>query len=238
MRIALLGYGKMNQLIEKLAVAQGHSIGLKINSQNLSDLSPENIAQIDVAIDFSTPAAVFSNVVFCIKNQLPIVVGTTAWLEHLPAATELVKNHQGALFHSANFSLGVNILFKINALLAKLLKQNPDYRVEMTEIHHTTKLDAPSGTAVVLSKDWTAAPSRFESWGLVPDNGNNQLPIQALRQPDVVGTHILTAQSKIDTIEISHVAHSREGFAQGALAAALWLKDKKGVFTMQDLLEG
>jgi 4-hydroxy-tetrahydrodipicolinate reductase len=235
-RIALLGYGKMNQLIEKLAIAQGHSIGLKINSKNRAELKPENLVDIDVAIDFSTPAAAFDHIAFCLKNNLPIVVGTTAWLERLPEATTLAAQHQGALFHSANFSLGVNIFLKINSLLAKLLKQNPDYKVEITEIHHSSKLDAPSGTAIVLGQDWTTAPSRFQNWSLDNKANDYSLPIYALRQPEVVGTHIINAQSDIDTIEIAHKAHSRQGFAQGAIVAALWLQHKKGIFTMDDLL--
>ncbi len=239
MRIALLGYGKMNQLIEKMALAQGHLIGLKINSENIADLNPQNLAKIDIAIDFSSPVVVLNNIEICIKNNLPVVVGTTAWLEYLPTVQKWVSEYKASLFYASNFSLGVNILFKINALLAQLLAQNADYRIEMTEIHHVHKLDSPSGTAIELAKAWINPHSRFDAWALAANinhNHNNPLIINALRQPEVVGTHILTATSEIDTMTISHQAHSRQGFAQGALAAAAWLKDKNGIFTMDDLL--
>jgi 4-hydroxy-tetrahydrodipicolinate reductase len=237
LKIALLGYGKMNHLIERLAVAQGHTIVLKINAKNTADFNPNNLAAADVAIDFSTPETAFYNLGFCIQNNLPVVVGTTGWLDKLAEAEQLVKQQQGSLFYAANFSLGVNIFLKINELLAKLLKQNPNYNISLTEIHHTTKLDKPSGTAIELAKNWIEKPSRFEHWSLENPNADNLLTIEALRENNVVGTHILKAISPIDSIEISHIAQSREGFAQGALAAAVWLIGKKGIFSMNDLLE-
>ena len=237
LNIALLGYGKMNKLVEQLATAQGHRIVLTINSSNPQDLHPDKLALADVAVDFSTPTVAFEHLTACIKAGLPVVVGTTAWLSRLAEAEALVKEYNGTLFYAANFSLGVNIFFQLNSLLAKLLKQNPAYNIAMEEIHHTTKLDAPSGTALVLAKDWLQSPSRYEDWQLGTEaQPNGSLMIDARREPNVVGTHILTAQSGIDTIRLEHVAHSREGFAAGALAAAQWLQGKKGVFTMQNLL--
>ena len=164
------------------------------------------------------------------------MVGTTAWLADLPKVTKWVMENDTALFYASNFSLGVNIFFKINTLLANLLKQNADYQIALTEIHHTAKVDKPSGTAVELANSWTKPTSRFDSWTLAAEKSENQLFIDAQRAENVVGTHIINANSAIDQITISHVAHSRQGFAQGALVAASWLQDKKGIFNMENLL--
>ncbi|HEY9221892.1 MAG TPA: 4-hydroxy-tetrahydrodipicolinate reductase [Lutibacter sp.] len=231
MKIALLGYGKMGKTIEQIALQLGHEIVLKIDEN-----SPDyDITLADVAIDFSIPAAAFSNISNCLKNQVPIISGTTGWLAKLPEATQLCKQNNGAFIYASNFSLGVNIFFELNAHLAKMMRNLEQYTISIEEIHHTKKLDAPSGTAITLAEG-IIENSDKESWALGVTNKQTEIPITAKRIDEVPGTHTVAYKSAVDTLEIKHTAHSRDGFALGAVIAAEWLVGKTGVFTMKDVL--
>ncbi|MDO4782369.1 MAG: 4-hydroxy-tetrahydrodipicolinate reductase [Capnocytophaga felis] len=230
MKIALLGYGKMGKTIEKIATKRGHEIVLKVdNSQTSYDISVA-----DVAIEFSTPGSAFSNIVSCIKSQVPVISGTTGWLKDYDKAVEICKEHQSAFLYASNFSVGVNVFFALNKKLAKLMAPLKNYEVSIEEIHHTQKLDAPSGTAITLAEG-IIANSDKTAWKL-GQAGTTEIPIESKRIENVPGTHIITYESQVDTIEIKHTAHSREGFALGAVLAAEWILNKKGVFSMTDVL--
>ncbi|POY36564.1 4-hydroxy-tetrahydrodipicolinate reductase [Solitalea longa] len=244
MKIALLGYGKMGKEIEQIALQRGHEIVLKVNDTNLEDLTVENLAKADVAIEFSTPFTVLGNIDLCFKASTPIVVGTTGWYAEFDKIKERASTEGNALFHATNFSIGVNITFHINKVLAKIMNGFPGYDVQMEEIHHTQKLDHPSGTAITLAEGVLENLNRKQKYGAWLNDGNEQKPtvsedtllIEALRQEAVPGTHTVSYISEIDRIDLRHEAFNRKGFATGAVVAAEWLKDKKGVFTMKDLL--
>ncbi len=230
MKIALLGYGKMGKAIEQIAVERGHEVVLKIDK----DSAPCNIEEAEVAIEFSTPATAFANITNCITHQVPVVAGTTGWLSDYDKAVELCQQHHSALLYASNFSVGVNVFFALNKMLAKLMAPLKDYDVAIEEIHHTQKLDAPSGTAITLAEGIIAHSDKV-GWKL----GNapkDEIPIEAKRIGDVAGIHSITYRSEVDTIEIKHSAHSRKGFAIGAVMAAEWIAGKKGIFTMNDVL--
>jgi len=230
MKIGLLGYGKMGKTIEGIALKRGHEITLKVdNDQDKIDLS-----NVDVAIDFSMPNTAFSNIKNCLEGNTPVICGTTGWLEKYDEAVELCKANNGAFLYASNFSLGVNIVFKMNELLAKMMSDLEEYSADIEEIHHTQKLDAPSGTAITLAQG-IIDNSHYDSWTLDSPKGN-QLGITAKRLPDVPGTHTISYNSEVDTIKLEHIAHSRAGFALGAVIAAEWIADKKGVFNMRDVL--
>ncbi len=231
MKIALLGYGKMGKAIEQIALQRGHEIVLKIDD-NSSDY---DITLADVAIDFSIPAAAFNNISTCINNRVPVISGTTGWLTRLPEAVELCKQNNGAFISASNFSLGVNIFFELNTHLAKMMRNLEQYAISIEEIHHTKKLDTPSGTAITLAEGIIDNTNK-ESWTLNVTNKETEIPITAKRIDEVPGTHTISYKSDIDTLEIKHTAHSRDGFAQGAVIAAEWLVGKTGVFTMKDVL--
>ncbi|MFO7672682.1 MAG: 4-hydroxy-tetrahydrodipicolinate reductase [Lutibacter sp.] len=231
MKIALLGYGKMGKTIEQIALHRGHEIVLKID-ENSADY---DISIADVAIDFSIPAAAFKNISNCLNNKVPVISGTTGWLAKLPEATQLCKQNNGAFIYASNFSLGVNIFFELNAHLAKMMRNLEQYAISIEEIHHTKKLDAPSGTAITLAEG-IIENSDKESWALNVTTNENVIPITAKRLDEVPGTHTVTYKSTVDTLEIKHTAHSRDGFALGAVIAAEWLVGKTGVFTMKDVL--
>ncbi len=231
MKIALLGYGKMGQVIERIAKERGHEIVLK-KSRNASF---EGLEKADVAIDFSIPNAAVDNISTCFKNGIPVISGTTGWLEHYPKMVQLCDEKKGAFIYASNFSLGVNIFFELNEYLAKMMSQFTQYDTSIQEIHHTQKLDAPSGTAITLAES-IINNSDYSSWALDEAKNSDELVINAERIPNVPGTHIITYQSVVDTIEIKHEAHSREGFALGAVVAAEWIFGKKGVYTMKDVL--
>lgn len=238
MKIALIGYGKMGKAIEEIALQRGHEIVAKIDASNsVSELLAQ---QIDVAIEFTRPDAVVNNILFCQENHIPVVVGTTAWSHEFPKVENAVNTHNGALLYASNFSVGVNIFFEINRRLAKLMNQQTEYTVSIEEIHHLQKLDAPSGTAVSIANDIISNIDVLESWKLgeeeEPTVKKSELAITSFRQPDVPGTHVVRYESEIDTIEILHEAHNRKGFALGAVLAAEFLKGKKGIFTMSDVL--
>ncbi len=232
MKIALLGYGKMGKTIEKIAIERGHEIVLKIN-ENIGD-HDFNIA--DVAVDFSISSAALNNIITCCKNRLPVISGTTGWLKDYEKAVKICKEENSAFLYASNFSIGVNLFFELNKKLAKLIDPFKEYSVEIEEIHHTQKLDAPSGTAITLAEQ-IIFNSGYTAWEL-DKAAENEIPIIARRIDDVPGTHTISYKSKVDTIEIKHTAHSREGFALGAVIAAEWIKAKKGVFTMKDVLSG
>lgn len=231
MKIALLGYGKMGKVIETIALERGHEIVLRKTSSNTF----EGIATADVAIDFSIPSVAVENIRTCLEAGVPVVSGTTGWLDHYDAMVSLCKEHDGAFLYGSNFSLGVNLFFELNAYLAQMMaKFSSVYRVSMEEIHHTQKLDAPSGTAISLAKG-IIANSAYDSWTLDQPQ-EHQIPIDAQRIENVPGTHSVFYNSPVDLIEIKHVAHNREGFALGSVLAAEWLVGKKGVYSMKDVL--
>lgn len=239
MKIAMIGYGKMGKTIEQLAIEMGHEVPLKINETNLEEFTIENLKKVDVAIEFSTPSTAYINLLKCFDAGIPVVCGTTAWLDDYEQATTYCKEKKGAFLYASNFSIGVNIFFKLNEQLAKVMSNFDDYKVAVEEIHHTQKLDAPSGTAVTLTKEILNINPSYDSYQLVEDKAINDskiIPITAKRIDKVAGTHTVEYQSPIDTITINHVAHSRIGFAKGAIHAAEWLKEKKGVFSMNDIL--
>ncbi|WGK64388.1 4-hydroxy-tetrahydrodipicolinate reductase [Croceiramulus getboli] len=236
MNIALLGYGKMGKTIEQLALDKGHQIALRVDDKQSFDLSA-----VDVAIDFSTPEAAVSNISQCLKNNTPVVSGTTGWLDRYEEMVNLCHQQQGAFLYASNFSVGVNLFFALNEKLAQLMKGQQQYRPSMEEIHHTQKLDAPSGTAITLAEGIIKEHIRKAWVNLTPEQDitktdQDQLPIVSKRLGDVPGTHTISFQSDIDEITITHKAHSRAGFAAGALQAAEWLVGKQGVYSMQDVL--
>lgn len=235
MKIALLGYGKMGKTIERLAVERGHEIVLKVdNDIDNADLSQADLSQADVAIDFSVPDAAFKNISACFKKQVPVVSGTTGWLKRYDEAVEICKEQEAAFIYASNYSLGVNLFFELNRNLAKLMQRFSEYNVAIEEVHHTQKLDAPSGTAITLAEQ-IIENSDKTGWQL-DSARENEIPVTAKRIENVPGTHTISYNSEVDTIKIEHVAHSRDGFALGAIIAAEWLQHKKGVFSMKDVL--
>jgi len=230
MKIALLGYGRMGKTIEQIALKRGHTIVLKIE-----DGSDYDIKKADVAIDFSIPNAAFKNISTCLNNNVAVVSGTTGWLEDYEKAVALCKQQNGAFIYGSNFSLGVNIFFELNKKLAKMMQSLDQYNVSMEEIHHMQKLDEPSGTAISLAEG-IIENSPKNNWVLGTSENQKEIGIEALRQPDVPGTHSVFYESEVDNITIKHTAHSRQGFALGAVVAAEWLHNKNGVFTMKDVL--
>lgn len=229
MNIALLGYGRMGQTIEKIAEDRGHKIVLKVDKNDSFTL--ENV---DVAIDFSIPEAAVNNISNCLKNNVPVVSGTTGWLEHYDEITQLCKNNEGAFLYASNFSVGVNIFFELNKQLAKMMENVAGYDVSMEEIHHIHKLDAPSGTAITLAEG-IMENSKNTGW-ILGQEEENKIKINAVREGEVPGTHSIVYKSEIDKIKIEHKAHSRQGFALGAVLAAEWLYNKTGVYSMKDVL--
>lgn len=230
MKIALLGYGKMGQIIERIAIERGHEIVLRKKSTDTYD----GLKQADVAIDFSVPAATVQNITTCLELGIPVISGTTGWLEQYDIMAELCTKNNGAFLYGSNFSLGVNLFFELNSYLAKMMSNLKDYKVSMEEIHHTQKLDAPSGTAISLANG-IIENTAYTEWTLGQAE-NNQIHIDAKRIDSVPGTHSVYYDSTIDQIEIKHTAHNREGFALGAVVAAEWIQNKKGIFSMKDVL--
>jgi len=236
MKIALVGYGKMGKAIEAIALEQGHEVLLKIDKDNADLLDNNHLQKVDVAIEFSTPQTAFSNIMKCLDAQTPVVVGTTAWLDHLSEVEEKVKKTAGSFLYASNFSIGVNIFFELNKKLAALMGKQDQYNIEMEEIHHTEKKDAPSGTAITLAEQILADVPRKTSWINEKTSISEELSIISKRIDPTPGTHVIRYGSEIDEIEIRHTAHSRKGFAQGALTAAKFIHDKKGIFSMRDVL--
>lgn len=218
MKIAILGYGKMGQAIEKIAMERGHEIILKINSQNPAETA--DFSSVEVAIDFSTPNSAFNNIKKVLQSGIPVVSGTTAWLEKQKKAEQIAVKNNTAFMYASNFSIGVNLFFELNKKLDQLMSNHEQYQATIKEIHHVHKLDAPSGTAITLAKDI-----------------QREINIKSERKGEFTGTHIITYKSDIDSIEIKHEAHKRKGFALGAVLAAEWIKDRKGVFNINDMLK-
>ncbi len=237
MKIAILGYGKMGKTIEGILAESGqHEVVLKINRANLEELTVANLKLADVAIEFSRPEAALKNIELCFEAGVPVVSGTTGWLEHYEAVCAQCVAQQQALVYASNFSVGVNIFFAINKQLATLMAKHPHYRVHLEEIHHLQKLDAPSGTGISLANQILAERADLQKWVNRAVESAGELAILSHREEDVKGTHEVVYESPIDRIEIKHVAHSRAGFAQGAIMAAEWIVGKTGVFTMADVL--
>ena len=230
MNIALLGYGKMGKAIESIALQRGHKIALKISSHQDSF----DFTDVDVAIDFSLPDSAVHNISLSLKANIPVISGTTGWLDRYEDMVNLCQETNGTFLYASNFSLGVNIFFEVNKTLAKLIGKFPDYTASMEEIHHTQKLDAPSGTAITLAEA-IIDESQYSNWTL-DDPSENEIKITAKRIEKVPGTHEINYDSEIDSIQIKHTAHNRQGFALGAVIAAEYVKDRKGVFTMKDVL--
>tara|TARA_B110000971_G_scaffold221329_1_gene268006 strand:+ start:2864 stop:3565 length:702 start_codon:yes stop_codon:yes gene_type:complete len=230
MKIALLGYGRMGKEIEKIALSRGHEIVIRKDVDDVIDI---NLA--DVAIDFSVPSSAFNNITNCINNKVPVISGTTGWLDKYEETVALCKEKNSAFIYASNYSLGVNIFFELNKQLAKMMRSLEDYNISMEEIHHTKKLDAPSGTAITLAEGVIENSSK-NNWELGDEASEGNIPIVAKRIPDVPGTHTVWYDSEVDAIEIKHTAHSRKGFALGAVVAAEWIVGKKGVFSMKDVL--
>lgn len=236
MKIALIGYGKMGKTIEKMAKSQGHEIVLIIDIGNQQDLTLENLRKADVAIEFTRPESAYDNIVLCIKAGTPVVSGTTGWIDKKPALDKLCQQFKGAFFYASNYSVGVNIFFALNRFLAKMIDTQPQYEIGMEEIHHTEKLDAPSGTAITLAHGIMDNIDRKTQWVNESSTESHLLPIISKRIPKVKGTHQINYRSAIDDLEIKHVAHTREGFAGGAIQAAQWIIGKVGSYGMKDML--
>lgn len=231
MNIALIGYGKMGKTIERVAIERGHHIIARIDKND--DLNAINAA--DVAIEFTRPDSAVANITYCVTNNIPVICGTTGWNNDLDKITALIHKEDGALVHASNFSLGVNIFFELNKKLAQMMSDHPSYKLGMQEIHHTEKVDAPSGTAVTLAEG-IIENSNYKQWHLGTDSNKESVSIDAMREADVKGTHSVSYENHIDTIKIKHTAHSRDGFALGAVIAAEWIVKQKGIFTMKDVL--
>lgn len=237
MNIVLLGYGKMGRAIEEIAVQKGHTMVCKVGIENLEDRTIENIKKGDVAIEFSSPDSAYENVKLCIENGVAVVCGSTGWLDKYDEIKKLCIEKKGRLLYASNFSIGVNIFFALNKKLAELMAPHKEYEVDLKEIHHTQKLDAPSGTAISLAQQVLNSINRKKKWVNEPSEREDELVIISERTDPAPGTHIVNYHSNIDDICITHTAHSRKGFASGAVLAAEFLaKAAPGVYAMKDVL--
>jgi 4-hydroxy-tetrahydrodipicolinate reductase len=230
MKIALLGYGRMGKMIEGIALNRGHEVPIIVDNEQEVDLKT-----VDVAIDFSMPSAAFDNIVKCIDAGIPVISGTTGWLDRYEEAVAYCTENKGAFMYASNYSLGVNLFFKLNRILAKLMAPYKDYKTNLTEIHHTKKLDAPSGTAITLAEGVIDA-GNYKEWKLDAKE-EDLLSIHSIREGDVPGTHTVSYKTDVDAIDITHTANNREGFALGAVIAAEWIIGKSGVFSMEDVID-
>ncbi len=241
MKIALIGYGKMGKAIEKIATERGHEIVARVSREHSID--KVDFSNVDVAIEFTVPGKAVEHLKYCVNNNTPVVVGTTAWHEYLEEVKEFVTKNNGTLLYASNFSIGVNLFFELNRKLAELINPYPEYNVRVEETHHTEKLDAPSGTAISIVDDIMLTSDKLNAWRLVSTKeeadelAKNVIPVFAHRKPAIPGTHQVNYSSEIDDIEIKHTAKSRKGFALGAVIAAEWLLGKKGIFTMKDVIQ-
>ena len=236
MNIALIGYGRMGHEIEDIAKKRGHTIKLTIDMDNSSDLNPENLKGIDAAIEFSSPESAFGNISVCLAAGVPVVSGTTGWMKDYERATELCMKYGTSFIHASNFSIGVNLLFRLNSELARHMRNFPGYKAAVEEIHHTKKLDAPSGTAITLADGIIKQHEAYDGWSLEPEKADGKIPVTAIREGSVPGTHTVTWDSDIDILSLRHEAKNRKGFALGAVVAAEFIHTRKGVFTMSDVL--
>lgn len=236
MNIILVGYGKMGKAIEEIAIAKGHKIVLKVDLDNAHELNAENAAKADVAIEFTSPHSAFSNVTKCLELGIPVVCGSTGWLDQFEAARQLCEEKKGTLIYASNYSIGVNLFFEINQQLAKLMSKHQEYDVSMEEIHHTQKKDAPSGTAITLAEQIMAAITTKKQWVNTAAARPEELSIISERIDPAPGTHKIRYSSPIDDIEIIHTAHNRKGFAGGAVLAAEYAISHKGVLSMKEVM--
>jgi 4-hydroxy-tetrahydrodipicolinate reductase len=236
MRITLIGYGKMGKTIEKIALQRGHSLAYIIDQHNAQDLALVSPANTDAAIEFTNPESAVTNLRQCIAQGVPVVCGSTGWLQHKPDIEKACLQQKGAFFYASNYSVGVNIFFRLNSYLASMMSKQLAYRASMEEIHHTEKKDAPSGTAITLAEGLMQHLTNLQQWVNEPTENLADLPIISKREPNVPGTHSVVYASPVDEIEIKHTAHSREGFATGAVLASEWLRGRQGVFGMEDML--
>lgn len=234
MNIMLIGYGKMGKTIERLAVQRKHSIVARVDIGD--DFASALATRPDVAIEFTGPDAAYNNIYRCLENNIPVLSGSTGWLNRKPEIEEFCKQQGGSFFYASNYSLGVNIFFKLNEYLARILNNHPEYNISMDEIHHTEKKDAPSGTAISIAEGIIKNLEHKISWVKGEANHDKEIGIRSFRIDQVPGTHVVRFFSEIDDIELKHTAHSRDGFALGAVLVAEWLKDRKGVFSMNDFL--
>ncbi|HTB07303.1 MAG TPA: 4-hydroxy-tetrahydrodipicolinate reductase [Bacteroidia bacterium] len=236
MKIVLIGYGKMGKEIEKIALSQGHSVVLKIDEDTINEFTVENLKKADVAIEFTSPESAVSNIFKCFEASVPVVCGSTGWLKRFDEVKQVCLEKKQAFFYASNYSIGVNLFFRLNEHLAKLMKPYSTYTPSMEEIHHIHKKDAPSGTGITLAEGLIKNHGKEKKWALKENAQPGDLPILAKREGEVPGTHIVRYTSACDEITIMHEAYSRKGFAEGAVVAASWLVGKKGVFDMNDLL--
>ena len=243
MNIALLGYGKMGKAIEEITLQKGYDIALRIDDQNLHELTKENLKKADVAIEFTNPESAVNNILLCFESGIPVVCGTTGWLTQINMVNEKCKEANGTFLYASNFSIGVNIFFELNKKLATLMKGQSNYDVSIEEIHHTQKKDAPSGTAITLAEEIISVSAQKNKWVLrqTQDDSTlenkNELTVTSKRIDPAAGTHSVKYTSDVDDIEIIHTAHNRKGFAAGALLAAEFIQNKKGIFNMKDVLD-
>jgi len=233
----LIGYGKMGKTIEQIALKRGHSVPVIINEKNIQTLKTITSDDVDAAIEFTQPESAFENIKQCLENEIPIVSGTTGWLEKRPEIEALCKTKNGAFFYASNFSVGVNLFFHLNKYLAKIMNARPEYAVSTEEIHHTAKKDTPSGTGITLAEGILENIERKKRWVNIESNSSEELSIISKRIDPYPGEHSILYSSPIDDIRITHTAHSREGFATGAVMAAEFLAGKKGIFEMDDMLK-
>ncbi|MCP2038049.1 4-hydroxy-tetrahydrodipicolinate reductase [Chryseobacterium sp. HSC-36S06] len=231
MKIALVGYGKMGKIIDEIATQRNHEIVARLNESPTSG----NLNNADVVIEFSNPEVAFNNIKTCLENKIPVICGTTGWLDQKPEIEKIAAENNTAFLYGSNFSLGVNLFFALNEKLADLMKNFPEYNVQLEEIHHTHKKDAPSGTAISLAEGIIKNDQRFEGWKL-EETKEKEIGIFAIREDEVPGTHSVFYKSSVDEIEIKHTAYSRNGFALGAVIAAEWIQGKTGNFSMKDVL--
>jgi 4-hydroxy-tetrahydrodipicolinate reductase len=236
MNIALIGYGRMGHEIDAIAIKRGHIIKLIVDKDNTSDLNKLNLEGIDVAIEFSFPDSAYNNIIKCLENRVPVVSGTTGWLEKYESAVDICKKYNSAFLHSTNFSIGVNLLFRLNKELARQMDRYRDYSVSIEEIHHTKKLDAPSGTAITLADGIVRNHTEYNGWCSGNEKEDNKIPISSVREGSVPGTHIITWDSDIDILSLKHEARNRKGLALGAVVAAEFIHKRSGIFTMDDVM--
>jgi len=236
MKIAIIGYGKMGKAIEEIALERGHTVNLKISSTNIEDLNTANLKEIDVAIEFSRPENAIKNIECCLNNETPIVIGTTGWYDDFDRIEKLCAAKATSLLAATNFSVGVNLFFELNQKLAQLMSNRNEYQASLEEIHHTEKLDSPSGTAITLAEGILKIHPNYQEWKNEISTQKKLLPILSVREQNVPGTHEVTFESTIDSIQIKHTAKNRKGFALGAVLAAEYIYNKKGVFTMKEVL--
>jgi len=236
MKLALIGYGRMGHAIEETALKRGHSVSLIIDIENPGDLNAKNLKEIDVAIEFSFPEAAFRNISTCLESKVPVVSGTTGWLKDYEKAAKICMDNGSTFIHSSNYSIGVNILFMLNSELAKQMNKYRDYSVSIEEIHHTKKLDAPSGTAISLADGIRDQHQGYKGWCFENDKSENMIPVRSIREGSVPGIHTVIWDSEIDTLSLRHEAKNRKGLALGAVVAAEFIHNRKGVFKMSDVL--